>query len=317
MGLAVQYHVLSHRFRRGAELDGFCGNEIEETDGSCRELRGGRGDSGRRRCQTRGASRHAGGSGDGPARAGGPRRAGVAGLRERKSPAVADRSCRSQKSQRAVAGGGAHPADEPRGSEGSEGRSPRRREARQTLLSPGLLFRLFVLCFLILAISGHCELHTQLSLSLSPHPRPCPGGHASQQGNPPCPPPERQSRPSRVDGVPCGNGERGPRRGWSSLSLSQDPGRTGLGDRAGAGRRLGRPPGAAGCPPVPAVSVGTEPRGLGWGRGAASGAPGCPGRRASRQRLHSASTPPAHDLQPRLVPGVTPFSLLGCSLSLG
>lgn len=83
MGLAVQYHVLSHRFRRGAELDGFCGNEIEETDGSCRELRGGRGDSGRRRCQTRGASRHAGGSGDGPARAGGPRRAGVAGLRER------------------------------------------------------------------------------------------------------------------------------------------------------------------------------------------------------------------------------------------
>lgn len=214
-------------------------------------------------------------------------------------------------------GGRAHPADGPRGSEGSEGRSPRRREARQTLLSPGLLFRLFVLCFLILAISGHCELHTQLSLSLSPHPRPCPGGHASQQENPPCPPPERQSRPSRVDGVPCGNGERGPRRGWSSLSLSRDPGRTGLGDRAGVGCRLGRPPGAAVCPPVPAVSVGTEPRGLGWGRGAASGAPGCPGRRASRQRLHSASTPPAHDLQPRLVPGVTPFSLLGCSLSLG
>lgn len=164
-------------------------------------------------------------------------------------------------------------------------------------------FSWFVVSFVCFMLFNTCYFwilrtaYTALSLSLSPHPRPCPGGHASQQGNPPCPPPERQSRPSRVDGVPCGNGERGPRRGWSSLSLSRDPGRTGLGDRAGVGCRLGRPPGAAGCPPVPAVSVGTEPRGLGWGRGAASKGPGVP-RQAGEQTapplgLHAACSRPA------------------------
>lgn len=299
MGLAVQYHVLSHRFRRGAELDGFCGNEIEETDGSCRELRGGRGDSGRRRCQTRGASRHAGGSGDGPARAGGPRRAGVAGLRERKSPVVADRSCRSQKSQRAVAGGGAHPADGPRGSEGSEGRSPRRREARQTLLSPGLLFRLFVLCFLILAISGYCELHTQLSLSLSPHPRPCPGGHASQQGNPPCPPPERQSRPSRVDGVPCGNGERGAGAAAGLVFLVPEPGS--WEDRArgpgGSGVQAGEAPGSSWLSPSACCQRRDRAAGSGLGEGSGERGPGVP-RQAGEQTapplgLHAACSRPA------------------------
>lgn len=213
MGLAVQYHVLSHRFRRGAELDGFCGNEIEETDGSCRELRGGRGDSGRRRCQTRGASRHAGGSGDGTARAGGPRRAGVAGLRERKSPAVADRSCRSQKSQRAVAGGGAHPADGPRGSEGSEGRSPRRREARQTLLSPGLLFRLFVLCFNLLFLDTANCIHSSVSLSL-PIPVPVLGDM-------------RASRETPRALLPRG---RAGRAAWTASPVG-----TGSGGRGGAG----------------------------------------------------------------------------------
>lgn len=296
MGLAVQYHVLSHRFRRGAELDGFCGNEIEETDGSCRELRGGRGDSGRRRCQTRGASRHAGGSGDGPARAGGPRRAGVAGLRERKSPAVADRSCRSQKSQRAVAGGGAHPADGPRGSEGSEGRSPRRREARQTLLSPGLLFRLFVLCFLILAISGHCELHTQLCLSLSPSPS-LSWGTCKPAGKPPVPS-SREAEPAEPRGRrPLW--ERGAGAAAGLVFLVPEPGS--WEDRArgpgGSGAQAGEAPRSGWLSPSACCQRRDRAAGAGLGEGSGERGPGVP-RQAGEQTapplgLHAACSRPA------------------------
>lgn len=303
MGLAVQYHVLSHRFRRGAELDGFCGNEIEETDGSCRELRGGRGDSGRRRCQTRGASRHAGGLGDGPARAGGPRRAGVAGLRERKSPAMADRSCWSQKSQRAVAGGGAGPTRRT-----GHGGPRARRVAAHGVAKPVRRFFLLVCCFVCFMLFNTCYFwilrtaYTALSLSLSPS-LSLSWGTCKPAGKPPVPS-SREAEPAEPRGRrPLW--ERGAGAAAGLVFLVPEPGS--WEDRArgpgGSGVQAGEAPGSGWL--SPSACCQRRDRAAGSGLGEGSGKRGPRGALAGG-RADSASTRPPRRLLTTCSPGWCP-----------